>query len=68
MNTPAARSPILHRSRFVTAFAHLGEVYLYHDLYSYILQMSEDILGLLDAFAGGADTAAVCARFAGAFG
>ena len=67
MTTPG-RPASLSRSQFVTAFAHLGEVYLYHDLFGYILQMSEDVLGLLDAFGEGGDTAAVCARFAGAFG
>ena len=61
------RPATLRRSDNLTAFTHLGAIFLYHDLFGYILEMSEDILGFLDAFAGGADTAEVCARYAGAF-
>src|SRR5688572_31273776 len=60
--------PQLLRSRHVTAFGHMGGVFLYHDLYGYVLGMSEDVLGLLDAFAEPADPAAVAAQFAGRFG
>lgn len=57
----------LRRSRHVTAFAHQGAVYLYHDLYGYILEMSPDVLEFLDAFAEPADSDAVASRFAGRF-
>jgi SAM-dependent methyltransferase len=57
----------LRRSDHVSTFAHMGAVYLFHDLYGYLLQMSPDVLAVLDAFAGGADDAAVVARFDGAF-
>ena len=50
----------------------MGAVYLYHDLYGFLLEMSPDIADLVDAFAGlsgdGAETAAVAQRFAGRFG
>lgn len=42
-------------SAHVTAFAHMGEIYLYHDLYGYILQMSADVHELLRSFDGGRD-------------
>jgi hypothetical protein len=58
----------LHRSAHLSTFAHLGAVYLVHDLYGYLLEMSPDIVELIHAFEGGADTAAVLARFAGSFG
>src|SRR5262245_23384010 len=58
----------LHRSAHLSTFAHLGAVYVFHDLYGYLLEMSPDIVELIDAFAGGADTDAVLQRFAGAFG
>jgi SAM-dependent methyltransferase len=58
----------LHRSAHLSTFAHLGAVYLFHDLYGYLLEMSPDIVELIDAFEGGADTAAVLTRFAGTFG
>lgn len=57
----------LRRSRHVSAFAHQGAVYLYHDLYGYILEMSPDVLEFLDAFAEPADPAAVCRDFDGRF-
>jgi len=45
----------------------MGAVFLYHDLYGYLLEMSPDVVDLIDAFDGGADTAEVAARFATAF-
>ncbi|MCE9579384.1 MAG: hypothetical protein K8W52_40050 [Deltaproteobacteria bacterium] len=57
----------LHRSQYLSFFGHLGSVYLFHDLYGFLMQMSPDIVELIDAFAGGADTAAVNARFANRF-
>lgn len=46
----------------------MGAVYLYHDLYGFLLEMSPDIAELVDAFEGGADTSVVVERFAGRFG
>jgi SAM-dependent methyltransferase len=65
--TPPATPKRLRRSSYLSTFAHLGAVYLFHDLYGYLMQMSPDVLAVVDAFEGGADTDAVAARFAGAF-
>jgi hypothetical protein len=64
MSKPA----ILRRSSHLSTFAHMGAVYLFHDLYGYILQMSPDVLALCDAFAEPAAADEVAARFAGRFG
>jgi hypothetical protein len=53
----------LRRSSHLSTFAHMGAVYLVHDLYGYLLQMSPDVLAVLDAFEGGADAAEVARRF-----
>ncbi len=45
----------------------MGAVYLFHDLYGYLMQMSPDIADLIEAFAGGAETAATLQRFEGRF-
>lgn len=58
----------LTRSQYLRFFAHQGAVYLFHDLYGFIMEMSPDIVALIDAFATGADTQAICRRFAGTFG
>jgi SAM-dependent methyltransferase len=66
-STPSATPNRLRRSAHLSTFAHMGAVYLFHDLYGFLMEMSPDILGVLDAFEGGADVDAVCARFAGDF-
>lgn len=66
--TPPAAAPRLVRSAHLSWFGHMGDAYLYHDLYGFLLKMSADIAELVDAFAGGADTAEVAARFTGRFG
>jgi hypothetical protein len=53
----------LSASARVIALGHLGDVYLYHQLWGYILQMSPDVHALWQAFEGGADAAEVCDRF-----
>lgn len=58
----------LRRSAHLSWFAHMGAVYLFHDLYGYLMEMSPDIAALIEAFAGGADTQATIERFAGRFG
>lgn len=59
--------PILRRSKYLSAFAHMGDVYLYHDLYGYIMKMSPDVLDFLAAFSEPADVAEVCKRHASTF-
>ncbi len=60
-------SKILVRSPYTTTFAHMGEVYVYHDLYGYILKMSPDIVDFLNQFRGGARPDEVCKAYATAF-
>ena len=67
VGTPPQTPKRLQRSANLSTFAHMGAVYLFHDLYGYLMQMSPDVLAVVDGFAGGADTADVVARFAGAF-
>lgn len=60
--------PALRRSAHLSWFGHMGAVYLFHDLYGFLMEMSPDIADLVEAFAEPADTEAVLARFAGRFG
>ncbi|MDB4958686.1 MAG: hypothetical protein JWO36_6255 [Myxococcales bacterium] len=53
----------LRRSNHLSWFAHMGAVYLFHDLYGYLMQMSPDIADLIEAFEGGADTEETIAYF-----
>ncbi|MGE5182256.1 MAG: SAM-dependent methyltransferase, partial [Acidobacteriota bacterium] len=62
MQAPAVPAR-LKRSRHLSWFAHMGAVYLFHDLYGYLMEMSADIADLIEAFAGGADTAATVEQF-----
>ncbi len=55
------------RSAFVSTFAHMGEVYIYHDLYGYILKMSPDILAFLDEFREPVKPMGVCTAYGGRF-
>jgi SAM-dependent methyltransferase len=57
----------LQRSRHLSWFAHMGAVYLFHDLYGYLMEMSPDIADLIEAFADEAETQAVLAQFATRF-
>jgi SAM-dependent methyltransferase len=58
----------LTTSRYVSTFAHMGEVYVYHDLYGYILKMSSDILAFLQGFTTPVMAESVCTLFSNAFG
>src|SRR5262249_54959439 len=49
-------------------FAHMGAVYLFHDLYGYLLEMSPDIVDLIEAFGDGADSEAMIGAFSGRLG
>jgi hypothetical protein len=48
--------PRLRRSNHLSWFTHMGAVYLFHDLYGYLMEMSPDIADLIEGFEGGADT------------
>jgi len=43
----------------------MGAVYLFHDLYGYLLEMSPDIADLVEAFADGANTDTVIDNYKG---
>ncbi|HEY6040379.1 MAG TPA: SAM-dependent methyltransferase [Kofleriaceae bacterium] len=62
-----ALPPRLVRSQHLSWFAHMGAVYLFHDLYGYLMEMSPDIADLIEAFASEADSQQVLARFADRF-
>jgi SAM-dependent methyltransferase len=57
----------LRRSRHISWFAHMGAVYLFHDLYGYLMEMSPDIAGMIEAFADGVDTAETIEYYQGKF-
>lgn len=67
MTQGTASPEVLRRSRYLSTFAHQGAVYLYHDLYGYLLQMSPDLLAFLAQFEEPAKAADVCARYTDAF-
>jgi len=59
--------PRLRRSRYISWFGHMGAVYLFHDLYGYLMQMSPDIADMIEAFGSGVDTEETIQYFAGKF-
>ncbi|MBK9032989.1 MAG: class I SAM-dependent methyltransferase [Myxococcales bacterium] len=63
----AASPDVLRRSQHLSTFAHQGAVYLYHDLYGYLLQMSPDLVEFLDQFAEVRTAADVVAAHADRF-
>jgi SAM-dependent methyltransferase len=67
MNPGTASPDVLQRSSHLSTFAHQGAVYLYHDLYGYLLQMSPDLVAFLDQFAEPSKVADIVARHADAF-
>jgi SAM-dependent methyltransferase len=46
----------LRRSRHLSWFTHLGAVYLFHDLYGYLMEMSPDVADMIQSFDDGVDT------------
>src|SRR5262245_53360014 len=58
----------LRRSRHLSWFAHMGAVYLFHDLYGYLMEMSPDIADMIEAFDDGVDTEETIRYFRGKFG
>src|ERR1700690_3928994 len=63
--TMASASPArLRRPSPLSYFGHMGAVYLFHDLYGYLMEMSPDVAELIEAFGDGADTERTMAAFA----
>ena len=60
--------PRLRRSRHISWFGHLGAVYLFHDLYGYLMEMSPDVATMIEAFSDGVDTEETIAYYRGKFG
>lgn len=63
--TKIAKSVRLRRSRHVSFFRKKDEIYVYHDLWGYILQMDEKVHAFLEAFAAPRAPAEVAREFAG---
>lgn len=63
MEIELAKPDRVRCSRHLSVFGHQGDVFVYHDLYGFILEMSADVLEFLEAFGDGAELAEVCKRF-----
>ncbi|MGN6109953.1 MAG: SAM-dependent methyltransferase, partial [Kofleriaceae bacterium] len=59
--------PRLRRSRHLSWFGHMGAVYLFHDLYGYLMEMSPDIAAMIQSFDDGVDTEETIAYYRGKF-
>lgn len=58
----------LRRSHHLSWFTHMGAVYLFHDLYGYLMEMSPDIAAMIESFEGGVDTKETIAYYRGKLG
>jgi hypothetical protein len=58
----------LRKSRHISWFAHMDAVYLFHDLYGYLMEMSPDIARMIEAFKEGVSTPDLIAHYQGRFG
>jgi SAM-dependent methyltransferase len=58
----------LRRSRHLSWFTHMGAVYLFHDLYGYLMEMSPDIADMIESFDDGVDTQETIEFYRGRFG
>jgi hypothetical protein len=58
----------LRRSRHLSWFAHMGAVYMFHDLYGYLMEMSPDIAAMIESFDDGVDTEETIKYYTGKFG
>jgi len=58
----------LRTARHLSWFGHMDAVYLFHDLYGYIMQMSPDIADLIEAFGDGVDAEATIEAYRGKLG
>ncbi|PIE20101.1 MAG: hypothetical protein CSA66_01405 [Proteobacteria bacterium] len=67
-NVDHSHARVLRRSPYITTYAHMGEVYVYHNLTGFILKMSPDILAFLDEFEQARKRDEVVEKYAGAFG
>lgn len=68
MSSAAPLPARLRRSRHLSWFAHAGAVYLFHDLYGYLMEMSPDIAGMIEAFDDGVATEDTIAHYRGKLG
>jgi hypothetical protein len=58
----------LRRSHHLSWFTHMGAVYLFHDLYGYLMEMSPDIADMIQSFDTGVDTEETIAYYRGKLG
>ena len=58
----------LRRSQHLSWFTHLGAVYLFHDLYGYLMEMSPDIADMIQSFDTGVDTQETIEYYRGKLG
>ena len=58
----------LRRSRHLSWFTHMGAVYLFHDLYGYLMEMSPDIADMIEGFSDGVDTEETITYYRGKLG
>src|SRR5512144_3260851 len=58
----------LRRSQHLSWFTHMGAVYLFHDLYGYLMEMSPDIADMIQSFDTGVDTQETIAYYRGRLG
>src|SRR5438477_10890828 len=59
--------PRLRMARHLSWFGHMDAVYLFHDLYGYIMQMSPDIASMIETFGDGVDTEATIESYRARF-
>ncbi|MEO7095461.1 MAG: SAM-dependent methyltransferase [Polyangiales bacterium] len=68
MSSAPAIPARLRRSRYISWFGHMGAVYLFHDLYGYLMEMSPDIAEMIESFSDGVETKDTVAFYKGKFG
>ncbi len=68
MSSEPAVPARLRRSQHLSWFAHMGAVYLFHDLYGYLMEMSPDIAAMIQSFDDGVDTEETIAYYRGRLG
>jgi SAM-dependent methyltransferase len=68
MSSAPAIPTRLRRSRYISWFGHMGAVYLFHDLYGYLMEMSPDIAEMIESFSDGVDTQETIAYYKGKLG
>ena len=68
MSSVTALPARLRKSRYISWFGHMGAVYLFHDLYGYLMEMSPDIAEMIEAFGEGVDTKETVEYYKGRLG